>query len=257
MVHPLPWGFQMDMQLIHFRSDPKALAEYLPAPLEPLDDSGEAFIWSPKINCIPVGMDPADLDPAMTGYNVCVIGIPAKLNGAPTIFSAFQWCDKDWLITLSWFIGATSKGGEIHETSRHPMMANMDLPTTGALGCTIHRTVSRFGKLVVDMKITPEREISLDELSGFTSKLPLTGMRHMPDIALPPKGKPAIHDLVQQIMTGVSFGQPLAGSAELRFGEGPNEDLLPIQPIEILGGYILPMTNILQGVKIVHDYNAD
>lgn len=257
IAHPLPWNFAGDLLLIHFRTDPEALARYLPAPLEPLDDSGECFLWSPQLTCHPVGMDPATMDAAQTGYNVCVIGIPARLNGQTTMFSAFQWCDRDWLIVLSWFIGATSKGGEFHETFRHPLIGRIGSPLDGGLGHPIQRTVSRFGARVVDMSFTPEREVAMEDLAFFTSKLPLTGMRHMPDITIPPTGKPAVHDLVQQIMRDTSFGTPTAGSATLSFGEGPNEELLPIQPIETLGGYAIPMTMVLEGVRVVHDYNAE
>ncbi|MDR2872801.1 MAG: acetoacetate decarboxylase family protein, partial [Xanthomonadaceae bacterium] len=140
IVHPLPWKFAGDLLLIHWRCDPEALAKYLPVPLEPLDDSGEVYLWSPKLTCHPVDMDPAEMDPSQTGYNVCVIGIPAKLNGKPTMFSAFQWCDRDWLIVLSWFIGATSKGGDFSETSRHPLIEKLGSPLRGGIGNPIHRT---------------------------------------------------------------------------------------------------------------------
>ena len=97
----------------------------------------------------------------------------------------------------------------------------------------------------------------MDALSFYTALLPLTGMRHMPDVTIPPTGKPAVHDLVQQIMRDTSFGTPTAGKATLRFGEGPNEDLQALQPIEVLGGYTIPMTMILEGIRVVHDYNAE
>jgi hypothetical protein len=257
IAHALPWKFAGDLLLIHWRCDPAALAKYLPAPLEPLDDSGEVFLWSPRLTCHPVEMDPATMDAAQTGYNVCVIGIPAKLNGKPTLFSAFQWCDRDWLIVLSWFIGATSKGGDFQETFRHPLIERIGSPLAGGIGSQIHRTVSRFGDRVIDMTYTPERETTMDALRFYTALLPLTGMRHMPDVTIPPTGKPAVHDLVQQIMRDTSFGTPTAGKATLRFGDGPNEDLQGLQPIEVLGGYAIPMTMILEGIRVVHDYNAD
>jgi hypothetical protein len=256
IVAPFPWYFAIDLLLVHFRTDATALHRYLPEPLEPLDDSGEAFVWTPKIACHPVGVDPEMLDPAQTSYNVCVVGIPARLHGKPTMFSAFQWCDKDWLIVLSWFIGATSKGAEFHETGRSPRLAELGSPNSDQLGGQIHRTVSRFGKLVVDVRFRPEREIALRDLDFYTSKLPLTGMRHIPDVTLPPKGRPALHDLAQQIMSGTRFGTPLAGTASVAFGDGANEELLPIQPTEVLGGYMLPMATLLEGIRIVHDYNA-
>jgi hypothetical protein len=256
-VHPLPWNFAGDLLLNHFRSDPEALARYLPAPLAPLDGSGEAFLWSPQLTCHPVGMDPTTMDPAQTGYNVCVIGIPAMLNGRPTMFSAFQWCDRDWLIVLSWFIGATSKGAAFEETSRHPLIGQIGSPLDGRLGHQIHRTVSRFGDRVVDMTYRPLQETTMAALDFYTSLLPLTGMRHLPDVTIPPKGRPAIHDLVQQIMRDTRFGTPTVGTAALRFGAGFNEELLPIQPIETIAGYSIPMTMVLEGIRVVHDYVGD
>jgi hypothetical protein len=250
----LPWKFAGDLSLIHFRCDPAALASYLPEPLEPLDDSGEAFIWSPRLSCHSVEVDPATQDPAQSGYNVCVIGLPARINGQPTLFSAFQWCDRDWLVVLSWFIGATSKGGVIEQTSVHPLMKTIGSPNAGGLGSGFRRTVSRLGQRVIDMSLQPKREVTMDDLSFYTSKLPLTGMRHMPDLTLPPSGKPAVHDLVQQIMSDVNFGTPQAGEATLKFHDAANEELLPLQPIEVYGGYIIPMAFNLEGVRIVHDY---
>lgn len=253
-VLQMPWTFAGDLTLIHFRCDPAALARYLPAPLTPLDDSGEAFLWSPKLSCHPTHGDLSGLDPAQLGYNVCVIGLPALLDGKPTLFSAFQWCDRDWLVVLSWFIGATSKGAVIEQTSVHPLMAHNGSPHDGAPGHRFTRTVSRFGQRVIDMSFTPERETRMEDLSFYTAKLPLTGMRHMPDLELPPRGKPLVHDLVQQIMSGVHFGTPLAGAATLNFHDAANEDLLPLQPLEVFGGYVIPMTFVLEGVKVVHDY---
>lgn len=253
-VLPMPWAFAGDLTLVHFRCDPAALASYLPEPLTPLDDSGEAFLWSPRLSCHPTEGDPTALDPAQQGYNVCVLGLPALLDGKPTLFSAFQWCDRDWLVVLSWFIGATSKGAVIEQTSVHPLMGRNGSPHDGALGHKFSRSVSRLGHRVIDMSFTPERETTMADLGFYTDKLPLTGMRHLPDLHVPPRGKPLVHDLVQQIMSGVNFGTPLAGTATLKFHDAPNEELLALQPLEVMGGYVLPMSFVLEGVKTVHDY---
>ncbi len=255
-VLPMPWVFAGDLTLIHFRCDPRALAAYLPAPLIPLDNSGEAFLWSPRLTCHPVNGDGDALDPAQTGYNVCVIGLPAMLHGKPTIYSAFQWCDRDWLVVLSWFIGATSKGAVIEQTSVHPLIAHNGSRQDGALGHRFSRTVSRFGNRVIEMSVTPERETTMEALGFYTGKLPLTGMRHVPDLEIPPRGRPLVHDLVQQVMSGVEFGTPLAGRAALTFHEAPNEEIASLQPSEVLGGYVVPMTFVLEGVRTVHDYLA-
>ena len=55
-------------------------------------------------------------------------------------------------------------------------------------------------------------------------------------------------------MEGNSFGQPWSGAASLTFGESDNEELSSIQPTEVLGGYWLPMSFNLMGVKVIHDF---
>jgi hypothetical protein len=46
----------------------------------------------------------------------------------------------------------------------------------------------------------------------------------------------------------------MRGSAELEFFDADNEELLPIRPSRVLGGYWLPMSFMLEGVRVVHDY---
>lgn len=256
IIPALPWKFAGDMILIRFRADPAALARYLPEPLTPQDDSGEAYLWTVDWACHPGQGDLEAIDGAQTSYNVCVIGIPAMLDGKPTVFSAFQWCDADWLIVLSWAIGATSKGADFYTTRLHPFFEKLDSPHAGPMNTHIHRGVSRFGQRIVDIHAKFDREADPADLAKFTSNLPMTGMRHMPDISLPPVGKPPIHDLVQVILSNSHMSTPLAGTATLKFGEHANEELLPIQPIETLGAFRLSLAQNLEGIKVVHDYTA-
>ena len=64
----------------------------------------------------------------------------------------------------------------------------------------------------------------------------------------------AIYRLTQMVMEDATFGTPLKGSATLKFGDSDNEELLPIQPTEVIAGYWLPMGFNLMGIKIIHDY---
>lgn len=256
LVPELPLKFAGDLMLIHFRANQESIARYIPAPLTP-SDSGEAFVWTSRLNCHGFDVDPATLNPARSFYNVCVVGLPAMLDGKPTMFSAFQWGDRDWLLGLSWFLGACSKLAVIEQTGTNAIFSSLDSPAHGGLGSTIRRTVSRHGELVVDAAITPNRDIAIDELSFYFDTLPLTCMRHIPDMSIPPRGVPALHDLTQMVMADVSFGAPVAGHAALRFFDADNEEIMPLQPTEVLGGYITPMAFILRGANIIHDYLAE
>lgn len=252
LVAPLPWRFAGDLLLIHFRADPQALAALLPAPLEPAGGAGEAFLWSPHLRCYPGEIAPEQIGPARTHYNVCVIGIPCRLGAQRTMFSAFQWGDRDWLVVLSWFLGACSKLASIEQSGMHALMPGCG--QSGGIGSHLKRTVSRHGEKLIEMSFTPREEIALDELQFYTRNLPLTCLRHFPDCHVPPRGRPLVHDLTQMVMSAVRFGAPRRGPASLRFFEADNEELLPIQPREVMGGYWLPMGFLLEGVRVVHDY---
>jgi len=253
-VPAFPWKFAGDLLLVHFKADPKGLAGFLPEPLTPSDPADEAFVWSPHLRCYPHELDPTTVNPARTHYNVAVVGIPCMLNGERTMYSAFQWCDRDWLVILSWFLGSCSKQAHIEQSGTHPMLGAVDSTQTGDLGTALRRTVTRHGDRVVDIGFTPQKSLQITDLDFYTRNLPLTCERHIPDVEYPPRGRPLVHDLCQMVMEDASFGQPLSGPATLSFGESDNEELLSIQPTEVLGGYWLPMGFNLMGVKVIHDF---
>lgn len=251
----LPWQFAGDLYVVHFKTNPSALSALLPAPLEPSDTPDEAFMWSVHFAVYPdeEGAE-ATLNPAQSHYNVVVIGVPCKLNGVNTMLSAFQWCDRDWLVIMSWFLGACSKLADIDESKTHPMIGLTGSPQTGALGTTINRWASRNGRRIVSFGMQPNEVIGIDDLAFYTNNLPLTCERHFPDVHHPPRGKPDVHDLCQMIMENAQFGEIRKGPANLEFGSDENEELLPIQPTNVLGGYVLPMSFKLMGINVVHDY---
>lgn len=254
MLEPLPWRFAGNLLLFHFRTDPDAIAAYLPEPLAPSDPPGEAYVWSPHLKCYPEGVAPEDWPPARSHYDVAVIGLPARLHGERTMFSAFQWCNRDWLVLLSWFLGACSKLAEIETSGLHPLLPGMT--QDGGLGTQLRRVVSRNGEAVMRMEFSPQRVIDVAELEFYTRNLPLTCMRHVPDCHVPPLGKPLVHDLTQMVMSGLKQGETLAGEGALEFCPADNEELMPLAPKEVLGAYWMPMGFMLDGVRIVHQYDA-
>lgn len=252
LVPQLPWQLAGDLLLVHFRCDPQALTALLPEPLKPANDSGEAFLWSPHLRSYPESLKADEINPARTHYNVCVIGVPCLLNGARTMFSAFQWVDRDWLVVLSWFLGPCSKLATIDQSGLHPMMPAGH--QTDVLGATLRRTVSRNGEKIIDLSFAPNERAQSGAMDFYTRNLPLTCMRHFPDCHVPPRGRPLVHDLTQMVMTEMRQGEVLRGPATLRFLDADNEELLPLQPREVLGGYWMPMGFRLHGVRVVHDY---
>jgi len=252
VVPSLPWSFAGDQLLIHFQTDADALEALLPPPLHPVDRGDEAFLWSPHLRCHPENMSPNQLGPSRTHYNVCVIGIPCLLRGARTMFSAFQWGDRDWLVVLSWFLGACSKLVTIDQTGHHPMLSPG--PYGGGIGSTLRRTVSRHGEKIIEIGFEPCEAVNAQTIEFYTRYLPVTCLRHFPDCEVPRRGRPLVHDLTQMVMSDIQLGEALRGAATLRFFDADNEELLPIQPLKVINGYWIPMSFRLHGIRVVHNY---
>jgi hypothetical protein len=255
----LPWRIAADQMMIHFRADPKATDALIPPPLTPNPEMrGQAFLWTPNLNVDPV--DPADAaaasHPARTHYNVAVIAIPALFKGKPSLISAFQWCDRDWLVVLSWIIGTCSKQAEFQTTGVHPMMATVGGARTGGLRTSFSRTCSRLGQQLFHATFTPREAIKPEAMNFYFKNFPMLSERHIPDVHVPPKGRPLVHDLTQMVMGDATGGGHVRGEATLRFGAADNEELAPLQPLEVLGGYRWQMGFVLHGIEVVHDYLA-
>ena len=158
-------------------------------------------------------------------------------------------------IATGWFLGACSKQADIETSGMHTLLPGMS--QHGGPGSRLKRVVSRHGEAVVRMEFEPQRVIDpVRELEFYTRNLPLTCMRHMPDCHVPPLGKPLVHDLTQMIMSGLQQGETLAGDGSLEFCPADNEELMPLAPKEVLGAYWMPMGFMLEGVRIVHQYDA-
>ena len=255
LVPPLPWRFAGDLYVIHFKTKPEAISNLLPKPLIPSDKPGEAFLWSANFAVYPdKDAEIKFSSPTRTQYKVVVIGLPCKLNGKNTMLSAFQWCDKDWLVLMSWFLGACSKMANIEETKTHPLMSATESNQTGELGTTIEKWVSRNGNRILNFSVNPSRNIDINDMHFYTNNLPLTCERHFPDVHFPLSGKPELHDLCQMVMQDTKFGIIMAGEASLEFGKDDNEEIHLLQPQEVLGGYIMPMGFKLMGINVIHKY---
>lgn len=257
---PMPWRFAADQMLFHFRADPDVLQSYLPPPMTPNPERrGEAFMWTPNLNVHPVyeEVNASIKNPHRTHYNVCVIAIPGLFNGEPRLISAYQWCDRDWLVVLSWLIGTCAKQVEFRDNGWHPMFGRVGSDRTGGLGTTITRTVSRNGEQLITMACTLEEEIEPSDMTFFTSTMPLLQERHIPDFNIPPAGKPLIHDLTQMVLEDSEGRNFRRGTGVLEFNaNADNEELGPLQPTEVLGAYRWETSWVMPGVVQVHDYLA-
>jgi hypothetical protein len=155
---------------------------------------------------------------------------------------------------MSWFLGACSKLASIDQSGTHPLFSAVGSPQTSGAGTTLKRTVTRHGDGIISMSMTMRERVQVSDLGFYTRNLPLTCERHFPNLDIAAQGRPLVHDLTQMIMSNIVFGEAWRGDATLRFGASDNEELLPLQPTEVLGGYLLPMAFLLEGIKVIYNY---
>lgn len=255
---PLPWKFAADQVMVHFKANPDVLNSYLPAPIAPNPArQGEAFLWTPNLKCEPVekSTNPNTPNPASTQYNVCVIAIPGLFKGKPVLISAFQWCDKDWLIILSWMIGTCAKQAEFRDNGVHPLYAHVNSKQTGEIGTEFVRSISRNGQELIRLAYTPETSITAKDMTFFTDTFPLLSERHIPDFQIPPVGRPLVHDVTKILLENSNATNFVKGPGLLEFNEtADNEELGPLQPETILGCFRWQTSWIMTGVEVVHTY---
>ena len=255
---PMPWRFAADQMLVHFKANPDVLDSYLPPPMVPnTERRGEAFLWTPNLNIHPIDdkVNVATKNPHRSHYNVCVIAVPGLFNGEPRLISAFQWCDRDWLVILSWMIGTCAKQAEFRDSGWHPMFGRLGSKRTGDLGTEITRTVSRHGEQLIWMACTLQERIDSSDMSFFTSTMPLLSERHIPDLNVPPTGRPLVHDLTQMALEDSEGRNFRRGTADLQFNaNADNEELGPLQPTDVLGCYRWETSWVMPGITKVYDY---
>ncbi len=105
-------------------------------------------------------------------------------------------------------------------------------------------------EVILEEQVGPEA-LPLDELLfGY-------GMRHIPNVDIRANGRPLAHDLVFEHHENTVVGEIWRGPATLEFMANENEELLPIQPVEVLGGYLTHFGYRATGVEVAYDYLKD
>ncbi len=253
LAGPVPYDAAMTGLMVHFRADPAAVDALIPWPLEPYAARhGECF-WA-YIDHLMAPSDPITntWHPDRQRMNEVLLGVACQLNGKPGIYYAYAWTDRDWSLLTEWMFGWCGKIGKLsltHMQSEHPRWKGP------AAGARYVATVERYGRVataevILEEQVGPEA-LPLDELLfGY-------GMRHIPNVDIRANGRPLAHDLVFEHHENTVVGEIWRGPATLEFMANENEELLPIQPVEVLGGYLTHFGYRATGVEVAYDYLKD
>ncbi|MFN6120328.1 MAG: acetoacetate decarboxylase family protein, partial [Actinomycetes bacterium] len=107
-----PWHYSGQMLTIEYRTDPAAVAELLPAPLEPADDDpgAVAVIWADWQSC----RDDLQelLDPVRSQYMETFVVVRCKYRGQHYSRCVYLWVDTDLAVVRGHPQGSPTTLGE-------------------------------------------------------------------------------------------------------------------------------------------------
>jgi len=137
LIPPPPWHYSGDLLTIEYRTDPAAVAELLPAPLEPAaeDPGAVALIWADWQSCGESGQEL--LDPVRSQYRECFAVVRCRFEGRIYSRCVYIWVDKDFALLRGIHQGYPKKLGAIHMTRPHPYGPAPRLAEGARLGATL------------------------------------------------------------------------------------------------------------------------
>jgi acetoacetate decarboxylase len=228
LIPPPPWHYSGDLLTIEFRTDPKRVAELLPAPLTPADDDpgAVALIWADWQSC---GDTKEELlDPVRAQYKEAFAVVRCTFDGRTYSRCIYIWVDKDFALLRGIHQGYPKKLGSIHMTRPHPFGPAPRLAAGGKFGATLAAADRRIADTVITLTGPVEK-------NGFVNGHPMAHHRWIP--AIDSKGD-VLSELIES--TGAKFegGQAWAAKVEqFKLYATPTEELAGLEVKEIIGGY--------------------
>ena len=183
-----PWHYSGDLLTIEYRTDPAAVAAWLPDPLEPADEDpgAVAVIFADWQSCSDSFAEL--LDPARSQYKECFVVVRCTYRGERYSRCIAIWVDKDFALARGWHQGYPKKLGSIWMT--RPIAygkAGPRLRPGGRFGAS----VSVFDWRIIDARFSITGP---SDTAGFVNALPMLHNRYFPSIE--PGEKASMDELV-------------------------------------------------------------
>lgn len=229
LLPPPPWHYSGTMLTLEYRTDPAAVAELLPDPLEPADDDpgAVALIWADWQSC----SDSFDelIDPIRAQYLEAFLVVRCTYQGQHYSRCAYIWVDRDYAMVRGHHQGYPKKLGSIHLTRPVTVgKAGPRLEPGGRFGATLAANDRRLAEAT--FTITEECDHA-----GFVNALPMLHNRWMP--AIESDGTDSLDEIVTMSGHDAEIGKSFTGDFDLSLFDSPVEELTRLQPTELIAGY--------------------
>jgi acetoacetate decarboxylase len=227
--------------IVTFRPKEEEARKYIPNPLELREPLGFAKVY--HLVRQPVDEDLKFENPERTQYQEGAIGLAARYMGQNAQYNVVNWVDQeDALIRGREVYGVPKKLGKVTMTKFSP------IDKIGP-GTQIKGMVERHSDRIFTASMKVKRQIE-------PSQVPKWGdFYHLRVIPSPDPDIPDIKQIVKLLVQNVQVSDAWEGEGTLTLHDSPNEELLPLTPVEVLGAYYFNLSWTLPTHgKVVHSY---
>jgi acetoacetate decarboxylase len=227
-----------------FKAERDALAALVPPPLEPLDEPFGVVRITELLNDQGTNGSLLEDEPEWAQYNEAVVCVPATYKGVSGNYDPFLWVDNHACAAAGREVyGLPKKIAKVHLTRFFP--SDPVQP-----GVKLTGTLEGLSRRLITASVRINRRATIEEMPRMDA---FYALRWIPS----PEGDRAdVHQLLQFRHRDYKVTELWTGDATLSFGDSPNEELLPIQPTEIVAGFYMQSDWILLEPRVLEDLRS-
>ncbi len=244
---PPPWHYSADFLNIEFWAGTSAVAALLPEELDPdpsANGHGNALFYDWQFS----GDNEEYLDPARYQYREFFILLDALFEGRPVSYCPYIFVDNDAALARGWSQGYPKRIGQIFQTRYYA--------ATGKAGPAMAPGSKFAGSCTAGGQRLAEGLVTLREPLTDLARLglrPIVNLLHYPRLAAGQHGKPAIHELVENVPHDVKIEQAWIGDGSLTLLACRGEEISDLGPVRSGKGIRASMAYIVDDLKTLKD----
>jgi acetoacetate decarboxylase len=227
-----------------FKADPAALAALVPPPLEPLDEPFGVVRITELMNDQGTAGTLLEDEPEWAQYNEAVVCVPATYRGVSGNYDPFLWVDNH---------ACAAAGREVYglpkKMARVRLTRHFPSDPIGP-GAKLSGHLEGLSRRLITASVRLTRRATIDEMPRMDA---FYALRWIPS---PEAEGPDVHQLLQFHHRDYAVTELWTGDATLSFGDSPNEELLPLQPTEIVAGFYMHSDWILLEPRVLEDLHG-
>ncbi|MGH8553204.1 MAG: acetoacetate decarboxylase family protein, partial [Methylococcales bacterium] len=205
VVGNLPWHFGTEHLCVAYRTDPKAVAAYLPEPLQPSSTPDVAIVDFGKWHCLWDDLGMPVKNPERTWYDETILWIGGSYKGKDYRVCIQSWVNRDFSLIRGYVMGFNKKFGETYRTIYHAMNPGMVEPGPGT---KMSGWLCAHGERLMEGELSIEKRIEKADLPPMMN-WPQLNIRYFP--SLDPKGPPTVCEIIQLDASDFRFGNKAFG----------------------------------------------